>query len=119
MVRATLPGGGRLTGEYGLVGDGRIGIRNPAGRVDTLRLLELSTLAVRNRHTRAGAIVGGIGGAGFGVFVALVANALCEGGDDCSGARPYLIAIPVFGAGGALLGAAVGSAFPKWKKVYP
>ena len=119
VVRATFPDGRRLTGQYSLVGDGRIGIRGFEAGMDTLRMTELASLSYRRRHTGTGAIVGGIAGAGFGVFVALVASALCEGGDDCSGARPYLIAVPLFGSGGALVGAAIGSAFPKWKQVFP
>ena len=100
------------------VGDGRLGVRGDLGPTDTLRLGELQELAVRGRQTRTGAIVGGIAGVAVGIFVGVMVNGLCET-DDCEGARPYLISIPAFGAGGALLGAAVGSAFPKWKRVFP
>ena len=117
-VRARLDPNRTISGHFVPVGDGRLGIRHDAGATDTLRLAELRELAVRGRHTRAGAILGGIAGAGFGTFVAIVVNALCET-DDCRGARPYLIAIPAFGAGGALVGAVVGTAFPKWRRVYP
>ena len=82
------------------------------------RLSELRELSVRGRHTKTGAILGGIAGVAFGTFVGLIANALCET-DTCDGAEPFVIAIPAFGAGGALVGAAVGSAFPKWKRVFP
>jgi len=119
LVRATLPEGRRITGRLSLVGDARIGIRGSESGVDTLRIAGLATLSARRRHTGTGAIVGGIAGAGFGVFVAMMANALCEGGSDCAGARPYLIAVPLFGSGGALAGAAVGSVFPRWKRIYP
>lgn len=117
-VRARLDPNRTISGHFVPVGDGRLGIRHDAGATDTLRLAELRELAVRGRHTMAGAILGGIAGAGFGTFVAIVVNALCET-DECRGARPYLIAIPAFGAGGALVGAVVGTAFPKWKRVYP
>jgi hypothetical protein len=117
-VRARLDPDRTISGHFVPVGDGRLGIRHDAGATDTLRLAELRELSIRGRHTKAGAILGGIGGAGFGTFVAIVVNALCET-DDCRGARPYLIAIPAFGAAGALLGAVVGTAFPKWKRVYP
>jgi len=117
-VRARLDPDRTISGHFIPVGDGRLGIRLDAGVTDTLRLAELRELSVRGRHTKAGAILGGIAGAGFGTFVAIVVNAMCET-DDCRGARPYLIAIPAFGAAGALLGAAVGTAFPKWKRVYP
>jgi hypothetical protein len=117
-VRARLDPDRTISGHFVPVGDGRLGIRHDAGVTDTLRLAELRELAVRGRHTKAGAILGGIAGAGFGTFVAIMVTALCET-DDCRGGRPFAIAIPVFGAGGALVGAAVGTAFPKWKRVYP
>ncbi|HSE52409.1 MAG TPA: hypothetical protein VLB00_09470 [Gemmatimonadales bacterium] len=117
-VRARLDPDRTISGHFVPVGDGRLGIRHDAGVTDTLRLAELRELSVRGRHTKAGAILGGIAGVGFGTFVAIMVTALCET-DDCRGGRPFAIAIPVFGAGGALLGAAVGTAFPKWKRVYP
>ena len=117
-VRARLDPDRTISGHFVPVGDGRLGIRHDAGVTDTLRLAELRELSVRGRHTKAGAILGGIAGAGFGTFVAIMVTALCET-DDCRGGRPFAIAIPVFGAGGALVGAAVGTAFPKWKRVYP
>ena len=117
-VRARLDPDRTITGHFVPVGDGRLGIRHDAGATDTLRLAELRELAVRGRHTKAGAILGGIAGVGIGTFVAIMVTALCET-DDCRGGRPFAIAIPVFGAGGALVGAAVGTAFPKWKRVYP
>lgn len=117
-VRARLDPDRTISGHFVPVGDGRLGIRHDAGATDTLRLAELRELAVRGRHTKAGAILGGIAGVGFGTFVAIMVTALCET-DDCRGGRPFAIAIPVFGAGGALVGAAVGTAFPKWKRVYP
>jgi hypothetical protein len=117
-VRARLDPDRTISGQFVPVGDGRLGIRHDAGATDTLRLAEVRELAVRGRHTKAGAILGGIAGVGFGTFVAIMVTALCET-DDCRGGRPFAIAIPVFGAGGALIGAAVGTAFPKWKRVYP
>jgi hypothetical protein len=117
-VRARLDPDRTIRGHFVPVGDGRLGIRHDAGVTDTLRLAELRELSVRGRHTKAGAILGGIAGAGFGTFVAIMVTALCET-DDCRGARPFAIAIPAFGAGGALVGAVVGTAFPKWKRVYP
>ncbi len=119
VIRVILPDGQKVIGRLGFAGDGRLGIRRADNGVDSLRLDRVRGLSVRGRQTRTGAIIGGIAGAGFGIFVGLLSNALCEGGTDCRGASPYLIAIPVFGGGGSLLGAVVGSAFPKWKRVFP
>ena len=118
FVRARTDADRTLAGRFIPVGDGRLGIRSDQGVTDTLRLGELRELSVRGRHTKTGAIIGGIAGVAVGIFVGVMVNGVCET-DDCRGARPYLIAIPAFGAGGALLGAAVGSAFPKWKRVFP
>ena len=118
VIRAKLDPARTVIGAYTPIGDGRLGIRTQEGGSETLRLTELRELSVRGRHTRTGAIVGGLAGAAFGTFVAVIANALCET-DSCDGAEPFVIAIPAFGAGGALVGAAVGSAFPRWKRVYP
>jgi hypothetical protein len=119
MIRVELRSGTRVTGRFEQVGDGRLGIRSNNGTGDTLRLAELRTLSVRRRHTGTGAIVGGVLGVGFGVFVGWLVNATCEGGRDCSGARPYLLAVPLFGSAGALAGAGVGSIFPRWRRIFP
>jgi hypothetical protein len=118
FVRARTDADRPLAGRFVPVGDGRLGIRSDQGVTDTLHLGELRELSVRGRHTKTAAIIGGIAGVAAGIFVGVMVNGVCET-DDCRGARPYLIAIPAFGAGGALLGAAVGSAFPKWKRVFP
>ena len=117
-VRARIGADRAVTGQFIPVGDGRVGIRTEIGGTDTLRLREIGELAVRGRHTKTGAILGGVAGAAFGAFVGYVAYALCEV-DSCRDGETFLIAIPAFGVGGALVGAAIGTAFPKWKKVYP
>jgi hypothetical protein len=119
VVRVRLLSNRTASGHFTPIGDGRLGIRTEAGAIDTFRVDQIREFALRGRHTKTGAIVGGIAGAGFGVFVGLLANALCEDATDCEGTTPYAIAIPLFGGGGALLGAAIGTAFPKWKRVFP
>lgn len=117
VIRVELSGA-RVVGEYARLGDGRLGITRDNGATDTVAFNQIRTIAVRGRHTKAGAIVGGTAGAVFGAFMGLIVSAMCET-DSCDGARPYLISIPIFAGGGTLLGAAVGAAFPKWKRVYP
>jgi len=107
-----------MKGTYAAIGDGRLGIRPDAGRTDTLRLADLSTLSVRERRTKTGAILGGSIGLAFGLFVGYMVGALCDAA-ECDRGEPFLLTVPLFGGGGTLLGAAVGAALPKWKQVYP
>jgi hypothetical protein len=118
VVRARLDSDRTVVGQYAPVGDGRLGIRTDAGTTDTLPLTGLRELSVRGRHTKTGAMVGGIAGIGFGIFVGYVVTHVCDS-TDCDGSGPYAVAIPLFGGGGALLGAAIGAAIPKWKRVFP
>lgn len=117
-VRARLGPDQAITGRYSPIGDGRLGITLDRGATDTLRLDQLSELAVRGRHTKTGASIGGAAGAAFGAFVGIIITATCET-SDCNGVGPYLLAIPLFGSGGALLGAAVGAAIPRWRRIFP
>lgn len=118
VVRVDLSGNRSVVGQYSRLGDGRLGVARENGAMDTVAFNQIRTLAVRGRHTKTGAIVGGSVGLAFGVFVGIVASAMCET-DSCNGVQPYLISIPIFAGGGTLVGAAVGAAFPKWKRVYP
>jgi len=86
------------------------------GTGESVDLDRLTAVWVRGRHTKAGAIVGGVGGLGLGLFVGYVANALCET-DDCG--RAYLLAPALFIPAGALVGAAVGAAIPNWRRIIP
>jgi hypothetical protein len=117
-VRARLEPELTLSGRFVPVGDGRLGIRSDAGSTDTLRLSQVRELSVRERHTKAGAVIGGIVGLGAGVFIGYIATHLCDAA-ECDMVGPYLVAIPLFTAGGALTGTVLGTAFPKWKRVYP
>lgn len=118
VVRATLPDGRRVTGRFLDAGSGRLGISRESGGADTLALAELQLLEVRGRHTRTGAIAGGIGGLAAGVFFGYVIGAICDAA-ECHRGRAYLITIPLFGGGGAVLGATIGAALPKWTRIYP
>jgi hypothetical protein len=86
------------------------------GSGESVDLNQLTAVWVRGRHTKTGAIVGGIGGLGLGLFVGYIANALCET-DDCGDA--YLLAPALFIPAGALVGAAIGAAIPNWRRIIP
>ena len=86
------------------------------GSGETVDLNHLTAVWVRGRHTKTGAIIGGVGGLGLGLFVGYIANALCET-DDCGSA--YLLAPALFIPAGALVGAAIGAAIPNWRRIIP
>lgn len=70
---------------------------------------------VRGRHTKTGAIIGGILGAGGGLFLGLLAEGLCE--YDC--AHNAVVPVTLIGIGiGAGVGAIIGTAFPRWKELH-
>lgn len=118
VVRARLFDGRTVTGRFADVGAGRLGVHTQSGATDTLALARVQSLAVRGRHTRTGAIVGGATGLAAGIFFGYVIGAVCDAA-ECDRGRPYLYTIPLFGGGGTLLGAVIGAAIPKWKQVYP
>lgn len=82
-------------------------LRIPATSIDTVW--------ERRTASRTGALVGGLLGAGLGV---LIATQTAEKGET-----PPADWVLVIGAGGAagggLLGALVGTAFPRWDRRYP
>lgn len=86
------------------------------GSGESVDLDQLTAVWVRSRHTKTGAILGGVGGLGLGLFVGYIANALCET-DDCGNA--YLLAPALFIPAGALVGAAIGAAIPNWRRIIP
>jgi hypothetical protein len=91
------------------------------GSGESVDLDRLSAVWVRGRHTKAGAIAGGVAGLGLGVFTGLFLNAICGQiqRDDCRGARPYLLGSAIFIPAGALVGTAIGAAIPKWRRIFP
>lgn len=76
----------------------------------------------RRRSTGTGALVGGaVGAAAFTGFLHLIVSALCESVEGCASdhRRAWGYGIVLGGAGGALLGAGVGSLIPRWEQVFP
>jgi hypothetical protein len=93
-------------------------------RGDTERTLPLGgrdSVWVRGRATTPGAVVGGLAGLALtGAAVALFYSVCEDGTDDpCTGQQTFIPFGIVAVGGGALLGAAVGSLFPRWRRHYP
>lgn len=115
VVRIEAQGGRRIQGRFD--GVSPTGIRvSFDGSGESVDLDQLTAVWVRGRHTKTGAILGGVGGLGLGLFVGYIANALCET-DDCGSA--YLLAPALFIPAGALVGAAIGAAVPNWRRIIP
>ena len=71
----------------------------------------------RGRQTWLGAAIGAGGGLVIGGLAIGVASGLCEYECDTS-AGDYVLGGLLFGGAGALVGALVGSAFPRWSLQY-
>ena len=115
VVRIESRDGRRVQGRFDGVSPTSIRVSFD-GSGESVDLAQLTAAWVRGRHTKAGAIVGGVGGLGLGLFVGYIANALCET-DDCGNA--YLLAPALFIPAGALVGAAIGAAIPNWRRIIP
>lgn len=115
-VRVAVPGEGRVTGAV-RTSDANGLVLQTAGGPRTFATLP-DTLWTRERAIGAGAIVGGIAGIGGGIFLGLIANALCE--YDCgSPAADAAVGALVTGVAGAALGTLVGAAIPRWQRRVP
>ncbi len=79
----------------------------------------IDSLWLRRRSAGKGALIGGIavGGASFGLG-AVVCTALGEG-SGCDAWGAVVVFSVAGGAVGALLGAGMGSLFPRWQRVDP
>jgi hypothetical protein len=115
MVRLETRGGRRVRGHFEGLTSNRVRVSFD-GTGESVDLDRLTAAWVRGRHTKAGAIVGGAAGLGLGLYIGLIANALCET-SDCGNA--YFLAPAIFIPAGALVGAAVGAAIPNWRRIIP
>lgn len=116
-IRLHLRDGQRVEGRFAAYAPG-----SPALRIsgaDTLIVVEMiDSLWVRGSAAKNGAIIGAvIVGVPSAILFGVVCVALGEG-DGCS-AWGYVVGLTAAGAGvGALLGAAIGSAVPRWRLRY-
>jgi hypothetical protein len=115
FVRIQVPDFGRVQGNVGAVTPADLTLVTEEGS-RTVHLAAVDTLWVRGRRTKLGAIIGGVVGLGGGVFLGLLAEALCE--NSCEG--DAVLTLGLLGTGtGALTGAIIGTAFPRWRRVHP
>jgi hypothetical protein len=115
-ARVAVPGEGRVAGTVTATDSDGFTLATPGGQRRFPALPD--TLWTRERAVAPGIVVGGIAGIGAGVFLGLIANALCE--YDCgSPAGDAALGGLVVGVGGAALGALVGAAIPRWQRRAP
>lgn len=120
VVRVAPVGRPRVEGRLLRTTDSAL-VLSDAGRERTVRLTPDDSVWVRGRATKSGAVAGGLAGLALtGAAVALFYS-VCEAGTDdpCTGQEAFFpLGIGAVG-GGALLGAAVGSLFPQWRRRQP
>ena len=115
FVRIQVPDLGRVQGRVGGLTASDLVLQNE-GNSRSVRLAAIDTLWVRGRATKTGAIIGAVLGIGAGVFLGALGEALCE--YDCN--HNYVLSgALIVGAMGGAAGAVIGTAIPRWRRVYP
>ena len=119
-IRLNTASSGRLHGIFLEVETSAIRItRGSSGK--SVELVDIDRLWVRGRATRTGAVVGALAGtvvgAAFGLFIGEV---ICNGPDCSADTAGAMVILGLFGGGvGALSGALIGLAIPKWHLRFP
>lgn len=110
----------RFRGRFVAVDDSMLALAL-RDRTARIRLPEIERLWVRSRATGRGALIGAGGGLLVGVAYGLLIGEVACGGDggDCTPAELALVTGLVGGAGGAVLGAGIGSMAPLWRVRFP
>lgn len=90
-------------------------------RLDRVPLARIDQLWERGRATGIGALIGGITGGAVGTALGLLIGEVICDNEDCDANTLEAVALLGGGgaAGGALLGAGIGSLIPKWRLRFP
>lgn len=113
MVRATVSSGAQHEGLVTLSADSTLAISGTRFHLSDVSVLERKR--VNHGTTKAGAILGGLGGLALGIGLASWA---CSSDDDCAGSA--FLAGGALTAGGAALGGIIGGTLgpPEWRLVW-
>lgn len=115
---------GRLAGRFQRVAADTVLVGVDAAATARVAVADVDTLWARTgRGTGRGAKIGAkLGGVALGGFAVFLFNALCDTG-NCEFGRDEWTGVAVVtavgAAGGALVGAGVGSLVRTWRRVYP
>jgi len=116
-VRVELYGGRRMTGTLLAADATGLTIESDSGPRLQVPYVDVARYWDRRRAVKAGAITGGILGAGAGAFFGMLVVGLCE--YDCgttSLTQGAIVGGLAVGAAGAVAGAVVGAAIPRWSQ---
>ena len=116
-VRIRASGGGLVEGWVVSSSPNLVTLRTDGSRIE-VPAPGVDSLWVRRGSAGRGALIGGAVG---GIGLALVGAASCHGGRANEAPPGVCVAygLVVGGAGGALVGALIGTAFPKWRLRVP
>lgn len=119
LLRVETRAGERVEAPLAAVDPGTLALGEAEG-VRTLELAEVRVLWVRERQTRRGAVVGGATAGGVSAVVfGFLGFVLAGIGADPHEALAFAVGGTLLGtAGGAVAGGIVGSASPRWRRVY-
>ncbi len=121
FVRADIARLGRVEGRFVAANETTVTLTSQ-GATAQVPLLDLERLWVRKRATGRGALIGAALGVLAGVVGGLAIGSIaCEpvDGGNCGAAEVATLTGLVGGAGGALIGAGVGSVIPVWRLRFP